>query len=424
MNFDVFIGIEFPAKYGGSKRLLDYCKEAERNIMINPLLSLDAARNALMTLCKGLLKINGVKQTLREDGQANLVTLIQTCLDNGLFTNGDAATAVRKNRNNAEYYKKGQDYLPVNEKTVGIARESSIALFTVMKEAFGLPEDMAFDKNIIPFGDYEIERAIRKSESEVVYGQYNYFVHNKEGDYLYWQVLPRGNDSLDSQALNERNRLVKSRIKGDKARKSYILETITPYICPDNSDRDYIGYVVYPDSRLLSEQGTPFNKKQAVQIGLDLIRTVKEMGRISSGIHHRNIQPGCVIITPIDDTFMASLVNMQTAKVTDYEYTVFASIKGILKRNIYMPRELRSFKEGDQEIDWERVDLYSIAKVIVYCLAPDLVTEEIDTDALYDVPGLSDEMIEAFRVVFESSINEIYSLDEFEEILQNEITEP
>lgn len=104
MNFDVFIGIEFPAKYGGSKRLLDYCKEAERNIMINPLLSLDAARNALMTLCKGLLKINGVKQTLREDGQANLVTLIQTCLDNGLFTNGDAATAVRKNRNNAEYY--------------------------------------------------------------------------------------------------------------------------------------------------------------------------------------------------------------------------------------------------------------------------------------------------------------------------------
>ena len=121
---------------------------------------------------------------------------------------------------------------------------------------------------------------------------------------------------------------------------------------------------------------------------------------------------------------MASLVNMQTAKVTDYEYTVFASIKGILKRNIYMPRELRSFKEGDQEIDWERVDLYSIAKVIVYCLAPDLVTEEIDTDALYDVPGLSDEMIEAFRVVFESSINEIYSLDEFEEILQNEITEP
>ena len=152
---------------------------------------------------------------------------------------------------------------------------------------------------------------------------------------------------MDSQALNERNRLVKSRIKGDKARKSYILETITPYICPDNSDRDYIGYVVYPDSRLLSEQGTPFNKKQAVQIGLDLIRTVKEMGRISSGIHHRNIQPGCVIITPIDDTFMASLVNMQTAKVTDYEYTVFASIKGILKRNIYMPRELRSFKEGD-----------------------------------------------------------------------------
>ena len=77
---------------------------------------------------------------------------------------------------------------------------------------------------------------------------------------------------------------------------------------------------------------------------------------------------------------MAGLVNMEAAKVADYEYTVFASIKGMLERNIYMPRELRNFKEGDQAIDWGKVDLYSIAKVIIYCIDPGLVDEEIDTD--------------------------------------------
>ena len=179
--------------------------------------------------------------------------------------------------------------------------------------------------------------------------------------------------------------------------------------------------MVYSDSRLLSEPTRPFSCQQAVQIGLDLINTIKEMGKISAGIHHRNIHPGCVIITPNGDTFMAGLVNMETAKVTDYEYTVIASIQGILKRNIYLPRELRNFKESDQDIDWGKVDLYSIAKVIIYCIAPELVAGEIDTDALYDVPELSDDLIEAFRVIFESSINEIYSLDEFEEILENEL---
>ena len=420
MNFDVFNEIEFPAKYGGSKRLLDYCKESERNIMINPWLSLDAARNALMTLCKGLLKIHGVKQTLREDGQANLVTMIQTCVDNKLFYNGDAAHTIRKNRNDAEYYKKKQDYLPVNVKTVRLALESTLALFNIMKESFDGFENVDFDRLKIPFGDYEIDRAVKKSDSEIIYGQHNFFVHNGEGDYLFWQVLPRGADSPISQALNERNQLVKNRIKGDKRRKSYILESITPYVCPEGSDRDYIGYVIYSDSLLLSECSHPFSCQQAIQIGLDLIMTIKEMGKVSAGIHHRNIHPGCVIVTPNEDSFMAGLVNMEAAKVADYEYTVFASIKGMLERNIYMPRELRNFKEGDQAIDWGKVDLYSIAKVIIYCIDPGLVDEEIDTDALYDVPELSDELIEAFRVIFESSINEIYSIDEFKEILENE----
>ena len=55
-----------------------------------------------------------------------------------------------------------------------------------MQEAFGYTDEKyAFDELQIPFGDYEIDRAVPKSENEVIYGDYNYFVHNKKKRYLY-----------------------------------------------------------------------------------------------------------------------------------------------------------------------------------------------------------------------------------------------
>ena len=116
---------------------------------------------------------------------------------------------------------------------------------------------------------------------------------------------------------------------------------------------------------------------------------------------------------------MASLVNMETSKVNDYEYTVFTAIKGMFRKNPFMPREVRDYKEGQQEIDLEKADLYSVAKVMIYCIAPELVKEETDADDLFDI--FSDEMVETFRVIFESSLDEIYTLEEFERILENEI---
>ena len=65
---------------------------------------------------------------------------------------------------------------------------------------------------------------------------------------------------------------------------------------------------------------------------------------------------------------MASLVNMETSKVNDYEYTVFTAIKGMFRKNPYMPREVRDYKEGQQEIDWEKADLcpVAMAEAMVY----------------------------------------------------------
>ena len=75
---------------------------------------------------------------------------------------------------------------------------------------------------------------------------------------------------------------------------------------------------------------------------------------------------------------MASLVNMETSKVNDYEYTVFTAIKGMFRKNPYMPREVRDYKEGQQEIDWEKADLCPVA------MAEAMVKEHIieDYDAL------------------------------------------
>lgn len=417
----MFTGIDLPEKYGGAELLLDYCRQAERSIMIAPLTSLNVSRSALEALCKGLLKKNNIRQELEEGQSGSLAAMVSTCLANNLFHDQEAADFVRKGGNKAVHINQKDNYLPVTERNVTTAKITVSHLYKIMQEAFGYTDEKyAFDELQIPFGDYEIDRAVPKSENEVIYGDYNYFVHNKKKRYLYLQIFPGNSGSTEQYVLTDRDNLVRDQIMDDRNYNPHVLPTITPYDLSVGSDRVYIGYLIKSDSMLLSEMHSPMTPKQALTIGIDLIEALEEMKRISSGIHHRNIQPGCIIITPNGKgMYMASLVNMEMAKVIDYEYTILPSIKKLLKGNIYLPRELRNSGGGDTQFDWEKVDLYSIAKVIVYCVAPDLVADEIDIGPLYDL--LPEAIVDELGAIFDSSVNEISTPAEFKEILLNQL---
>lgn len=430
MNFDNFNEINIDEK----ELLLRNCKSAERNIMISPYNAIANSRAALEILCKALIKKNNVEQIKPKpktckhcnrpiedkfSSQPNLATMIDTCLRERLFTNTEAATLIRKNGNDTLHANRGSEKLHiVNDKNIEKAGSCVQALYSILTEVFSTEQPVPdFDSQKIPFGFYEIVRAVPKAKNEVICGENNYFVKDPQGNYYYFQVFNRNASEDSKNKLGARGVLTGNRIKEDKGRKSYLLDVHYPSNVLAESDREYIAYSVYSDSKLLSEIESPnFTEREIVQIATDLTNVLVELQSIGQGISLRNIQPGNVIVTPCEDGYMAGIVNMETAKIQGYEATVYKNMKSILEENPYMPREARISKESDN-IPWEKADIYSVAKIMIYCMDPEKVKSEVDEDFIYD--NFSEEVADLLIDTLESSINVIDDPIDFKEKLEN-----
>ncbi len=434
MNFDVFDEITIDEK----ELLLRNCKAAERNIMISPYNAIANSRAALEILCKGLIKKNNVDQirpqpkickncnTPIEDTlnlPPNLATMIDTCLREGFFTNEDAAALIRKYGNDTLHANKGAQKLHVvNDRNITKASECVHSLYTIFTEVFcdtmSVPD---FDSNKVPFGYYEIVRAVPKASNEVICGEYNYFVKDPQENYYYFQIYYRNTSEDSKNELGARGVLIGNKIKGHKGRKSHILDVHYPSNVLEESDREYIAYPVYSDSMLLSEISCPeFTEKEIVQIAIDLTNVLIELQGIGEGISLRNIQPGNVIVTPCKDGYMARIVNMETAKIQGNSGTLYAYMEKMLEMNPYMPREVRQGNESDI-IQWDKADVYSVAKLMVYCKNPSEAKIEVDEDFIYD--SFSEEIGDLLIDTFQSSINMIDNPMNFKEKLENAVKE-
>lgn len=410
MNFDNFNDIEF----GEKALLLRNCKAAERNIMVSPYNALANARAALEILCKGALQERGAYV------HENLYCMIRRCINENIFFNEAAATYIRKAGNDTLHANAGAGTLHiVNETNVDKAIKSSQSLYKIMAEVFS--KSVIFDVNKIPFGFYEIVRVVPKAKNEVVFGKYNYFVKDPKENYYYFQIFHRNSNDKDNNELGKRGVLAEKEIKKNKKRKRYLLDVHYPSDLLAESDRDYIAYSVYPDSFLLSEmKETNLNEKQIIHIAIDLVNTLIELEKVGNGIHLRNIQPGNVILTPNGEGYMAGIVNMETAKMEGYRTTVSGSLKKLMDDNPYLPTEIRIMKELTS-VSWSRVDIYSIAKIMVYCRNPKIVKCEMDADDVHE--NFSDEMAEVLLHIFESSVNAIMDVQTFGEQLKNVLEE-
>ncbi|MGN0424012.1 MAG: hypothetical protein ACI4FY_01725 [Acetatifactor sp.] len=409
MNFDVFNQIQFSRK----ATVLENGRSAESKILMSPYDAMTAARTAFEALCKGLIK----------DDRAipcppHLAGMIEKCLEEHIFTDKAAAYAIRDNGNVTVHTKKKIDFHAVNEITIQIATESVKSLYEIMMEVFtDRLEQLPFDPLKIPFGIYEVVRAVPKAENEVVVGKYNYFVRDPQDNYFYFQIYHRNSDVESNNELGARGMVAGKRIKEDKRRRSYLLDEHYPGGKLENSDRDYVAYSVYEDSRLLSEmRSVRFTERQIVQIALDLVNVLIELKRIGQGMHLRNIQPGNVIITPDGENYMAAVVNMETAKIKGYEGTVMNALKPLIDGNPYWPGEVRK-RETYDGVPWDKVDLYSIAKIMIYCADPKCLQAEVDEGDLYDL--FSDEVVEILSPILFDSLNTLDEMEIVKEKLEN-----
>lgn len=412
MNFDFIYDVEICDIV--KKDLIKGAINAEKNARMNPFNSMVSARFALEALIKGIMKKND-----RSTEKHTLDQAIRICLDNGYIsrTLEQNLTEIRLNGNR-------NIHVSMTPHTENIKKSVSVlkSLFTVCKEYFNV--NCQFDEEKIPFDQYYIKRAVKKVDGEIIYGNYNYFVFKEDGNEYFLQRFSLSDGEF--QPLVIRSEESRSAILNSFGRKSY-LPSIENVETSNECDYRPVVYSVPKNSQLLSElQNTNLSKKKALKIAIDLVYTLLEMKEIRSGIHHRNINPGCVIIS-FDESgknCMATLVNMQMSKIVDGARTVVQHLSAIHENNPFQPADIRNLTEEQlSRTNWEKVDVYSVAKIILYCMDPKLVLNSAQpasiVEKLFD-KNFSDTFVEFLTDILEGDINNNPSLEEMKEVFVNE----
>lgn len=159
-----------------------------------------------------------------------------------------------------------------------------------------------------------------------------------------------------------------------------------------------------------------FSELDTVKIALDLLGALKDMSKIGAGMNHRNIQPGSIILTPLEDGYRADLVNMETVKIEGAATTVFGIIDDQFSDSPYIHPLVRK-GNATQETPWEKVDVYAIAKLMVRLRDPKAVKETVDIDTLYYL--FNDDLAGLLMDVLENSLNLIPQQENFRRSLEN-----
>lgn len=158
---------------------------------------------------------------------------------------------------------------------------------------------------------------------------------------------------------------------------------------------------------------------EKMDIVTGLCRGVESIHNYETPLYHRNINPDVFYIFSIRGKYKPLLAKFDCTKDSaDSAFTVFQNIeKKVFNQNInhFFPPEVLKASIG-QGVDWEKADIYSLAKTILYILSGEMIdgNECIDTmdslevdddlkivlmEMLDEEPGNRPELIELLNVI-------------------------
>lgn len=419
MNFDAFDKITISQK----NLLLDHCRSAERNVRIEPFNSIASARAALDLLCSQLL----ISKNLYA-GQ-NLCRMISDCVQEQLFISREDAHFVRLAGNRFVHTRDAEqgEEIPLNEclhtvsiDNVDLAKDVTQKLYKIMSEAFHI--SCEFDDEKIPFGEYEILHKVPKDPREIIVGDYNYFVENSAHDCYYVQIIPKNASDAGKKAFVNRNRAAVSIMREDREPRAFLNNAQVLFGHCDDSEMEYVAYRAYRNSFMLSELVTGNRSTlppwQALQVCLDLLDTLIEMMDLEQSLHHRNISPSCVMLTPGRTRIRGSLVNFQTAKIENNKVSIRRYLRGSYDSNLFAHPDIRNADLQQFDGYWDKADAYSVAAILVFCVKPDAVRSNINVADIEDY--FSEEMVNFLERIFLNSLGAGCTLTEFRKVIKNE----
>lgn len=225
-----------------------------------------------------------------------------------------------------------------------------------------------------------------------------------------------------TEAFVNRNRAAVSIMREDREPRAFLNNAQVLFGHCDDSEMEYVAYRAYRNSFMLSELVTGNRSTlppwQALQVCLDLLDTLIEMMDLEQSLHHRNISPSCVMLTPGRTRIRGSLVNFQTAKIENNKVSIRRYLRGSYDSNLFAHPDIRNADLQQFDGYWDKADAYSVAAILVFCVKPDAVRSNINVADIEDY--FSEEMVNFLERIFLNSLGAGCTLTEFRKVIKNE----
>lgn len=404
------------------------CQKVETYVCTYPDLSIVSVRQALEMLVQGIL-IDNRQSTI--DNQTNqtytLYEMIKNCKAKH-YIGYDEAQKLHELRIDSNKYvhveieENGVRQYVLKEEPISVDTICGYVqkLYDVLKSIFNY-DGPVFRKEYLPIGNYEIERAI---ETDVADRAEYIGKYENDGvvDYAYIRVFAKIDDAQaeSKRIFYERDGFAQRFINSMDQDAVHIisgrvLET------SDKCDKLYVIYTIKKNTVTLDSFSQQFEKKDALDITLQITRGLLSLLQGGEKVHHRGIRPNHIFITPAGQGYNVKLGGFETAKIESASVVVGTVGEWAVERmggNWFIPDEIRKKDmEEIQGIDWEKVDAYSMAALLAYCLDNSSVKDTIEEEVFDD---FSDDLYNVLHNILANSINQKPSLAELEKALSKE----
>lgn len=144
--------------------------------------------------------------------------------------------------------------------------------------------------------------------------------------------------------------------------------------------------------RLTDEFVNSINMEQKMNIIAGLCRGIESIHKYDTPLYHRNINPDAFYIFDIRGKYKPLLAKFDCTKDSaDAAFTVFQNVEKKVRNqntNQFFAPEVLKANMGIG-VDWEKADIYSLAKLILFILTGHIIE---DTDYIDEINGLDDEL--------------------------------
>lgn len=456
------------SKLASYNSLYKHCIDCEKTARTRPYNIKARARTALEKFLNAVLDINGIEIPdtieLRKEKKLNTIQdKINYCIDNGFIDKVHAKNLHFIRMEGNEMSHEGDEYEGAAQVLKALycviasyatgERKKEISPFEkqegfTAKNGYKVKGKDGYEtEDLLPIGEYEVIKpmfAIGTNENQIkAYKCKKTSIFENKSDVQY-AIIKRFHKNATADITQFRDQMAMNAIK-----KHYQILEKPPILSEEIETADdckyrYLCYLTSENTFLLNQKNTfrkylesKKDKSQSEQLCIrlnilkDIVEILNSLINITENIsiHHRNLRPDCIFLTPTFKGCSVNIGNFEYSKISDASDTSqegptinINTYSKKVKDDPFAPQEVKSATIKQMGCpDWEQVDVYSCAKLSFYIMFGDAKSENINNYLEYMRKNLSFEFYSVTKDIIENAYPTRPSLKEYLKVIKKEI---